>query len=118
MSATTHSAHAELGVAGITAPCEVKGTAGYLMPRHVTWRVHAYLGRGGEVTVRVTAIVTGLNRKGVSRGAAMFSDDTRAPGWIKPVPEWLDRPDEWIQQAARLVRDAVTPATTGSDDRG
>lgn len=90
---TGHGVHVTL-----TQPCtgpEVKGSAGYLTPTVVEWRV---LSSGA-----VYAVVSGMGRKGTwSRGAALYS----LPGdqWSPEPPEWLPVPHDWIADATRLVQ--------------
>lgn len=81
----------------LTQPCsgpEVKGSAEYLTPTVVEWRVS----RGGQVY----AVVSGMGRKGTwARGAALYA--MPADWWGVEPPEWLPIPHEWIEDARRLI---------------
>lgn len=81
-------------------PCsgpEVKGSAGYLTPTAVEWRVAL-----GDRGLTVDAVVTGTGRKGTkSRGAVCYSLDG---GFWPTPPDWLPVPYAWIADASDHVR--------------
>lgn len=91
--------------AKIILPCEgpeTRGTAAWITPQRVEWRVYSSLYRThGGMDFYINAVVTGLGRDGrMARGAAIFSADTSAR---TPIPEWLPRPDAWIERAIEFV---------------
>lgn len=100
--------------AKITLSCEgpeVRGSAAWITPQRVEWRVYSSLYRaGGGITIYIDAVVTGRGRDGrMARGAAVFSADTYAG---TPVPAWLPVPDEWLKRATEFVTDSHQLETT------
>ncbi len=89
---------------------EVKGSAGYLTPHRVTWRVHAAAyGSRDYIGYWAAAILKGPGRTGRWRGAALYD--------LTEVPEWLPVPTDWIEDAQALLAtlpDLLTPAPGGA----
>ena len=110
---------AEVSVsAKLRLPCsgpEVKGYSAYLTPTFVVWTVSAHAG----LATYVRAAVHGTGRNGELARGALLIDLEGMTGYREPdaVPDWLDGPWAWIDQARTLARAGFAAATGEGDGR-